>query len=277
MREGARRGSENVGEATRDGDSPVTGLRDPALEAGGAALGERSARGRPSRVAALGVVAASVFAALAVSVTTSGSAPGDARAFNFLERYEDTPVMAQLVTVLSTDVVAYLGLVAAVVAAGAFAFRRQTGAAAFVLLVVAGAATTPLLKRLFERTGPPEDGVPSHLFSFPSGHAMGSMALASAFVALAWPLSSRRALVLALGASAPLATGLAVIADGVHWPSDVVAGWSLALAWTCVAWLLTRRILDAPALVTPAGQGASERPPGGTSAVEASGARSPSR
>lgn len=71
---------------------------------------------------------------------------------------------------------------------------------------------------------------PAQDSSFPSGHATGSMALAAAAVTLAWPTRWRWQS-LSLGPIFLLGVGLSRLYFGVHYPSDIVAGWSLALAW----------------------------------------------
>lgn len=72
---------------------------------------------------------------------------------------------------------------------------------------------------------------PEHDFSFPSGHTMASLALV---LGLFWllegdPKASRLALLLGL----PWALGVALsrLYLQVHYPSDVLAGWALTLAW----------------------------------------------
>ncbi|WP_052390713.1 phosphatase PAP2 family protein [Streptomyces sp. NRRL B-24484] len=76
--------------------------------------------------------------------------------------------------------------------------------------------------------------------AFPAGHAMASAVTCAALVALAWPLAGRAGRSWAVGAAAlaVLAVGWSRIALGVHWPSDVLAGWLAAaalLGWVTVA------------------------------------------
>ncbi|MCU7823218.1 phosphatase PAP2 family protein [Kitasatospora sp. DSM 101779] len=76
--------------------------------------------------------------------------------------------------------------------------------------------------------------------AFPSGHAMASGITCAVLVALAWPLAGRAGRIWAAGAAAVavLAVGWSRIALGVHWPSDVLAGWLAAaalLGWATVA------------------------------------------
>lgn len=83
--------------------------------------------------------------------------------------------------------------------------------------------TSHILKKVFER---PRPSATQHLvqetnFSFPSGHAVGAAACA---VALGYFLSRWWKIVLWVIA---LFVGLSRLYVGVHWPSDVVAGWAI--------------------------------------------------
>ncbi|MDH6127940.1 phosphatase PAP2 family protein [Kitasatospora sp. GP82] len=66
--------------------------------------------------------------------------------------------------------------------------------------------------------------------SFPSGHALASAITCAALVILVWPRASRagRATACTAAALTVLAIGWTRIALGVHWPSDVLAGWLTA-------------------------------------------------
>jgi membrane-associated phospholipid phosphatase len=83
---------------------------------------------------------------------------------------------------------------------------------------------------VFEVLGPAL--YPAESRSFPSGHATSSMAFAAAAVTLAWP-TRRRWIVAALAAAFTVLVGLSRVALAVHYPSDVLGGWALAIA--CVA------------------------------------------
>jgi undecaprenyl-diphosphatase len=78
--------------------------------------------------------------------------------------------------------------------------------------------------------------------SFPSGHALGSMAV---YGGLALVLSRsargwRKALMIATGVGLSLLIGLTRIYLGVHYPTDVVAGWCAGLACALLAYVLAR-------------------------------------
>jgi membrane-associated phospholipid phosphatase len=97
-------------------------------------------------------------------------------------------------------------------------------------------------KQLFSRARPGlwESIAPEHTYSFPSGHAMGSMTLALVLVLLAWPTRLRWWVVAAMAVFVPM-VGLSRVYLGVHYPSDILAGWAAAALWTIGAWLLIHR------------------------------------
>ena len=112
--------------------------------------------------------------------------------------------------------------------------RRRPGVAVGVVVVLAGAnLTTQLLKRTLEQSresgpAPTYAGPPS----FPSGHATVAMSLALAAV-LASPAGLRLVTALA-GALYSTAVGVALVALGWHFPSDVAGGYLVSGAWTAV-------------------------------------------
>jgi undecaprenyl-diphosphatase len=108
--------------------------------------------------------------------------------------------------------------------------------------VITGAASVNLLKAGFARARPAADfaQLVAPGLSFPSGHA-GVSAIVfltlGALVAATRDRSAERMYILSMAGLMTLLVGVSRIALGVHWPSDVVAGWAFGAAWAMV-WLL---------------------------------------
>jgi membrane-associated phospholipid phosphatase len=124
----------------------------------------------------------------------------------------------------------------------ALLLRGRRGDARFFALAVGGAAGLNVVaKLLFQRARPAlwPSLVTETDYSFPSGHAMGSLAVVAALVFLTWRTRGRWP-ILALGALFVAVVGLSRVYLGVHYPSDILAGWCASLAWLVGVWLLLR-------------------------------------
>lgn len=88
------------------------------------------------------------------------------------------------------------------------------------------------LKLLFQRERPALWHLITHesTYSFPSGHAMLTSALVTLVVLLCWNTKGRWA-VISIGFTYTLLVGLSRLYLGVHYPTDVVAGWCVGTAW----------------------------------------------
>ncbi|MEO5973310.1 MAG: phosphatase PAP2 family protein [Sphingomicrobium sp.] len=107
---------------------------------------------------------------------------------------------------------------------------------ALILLVASfsGRALVVLQKAQFARLRPQENIhlVEVHYLSFPSGHSANSMI---AYVCLALLIagdSPRRLWWAGAAVALSVAIGISRVLVGVHWPSDVVGGWSFGMLWT---------------------------------------------
>jgi len=120
-----------------------------------------------------------------------------------------------------------------------FAFRRFREAA-FALVALGGSLLLDeAMKSAFARNRPML-WVPAevqHGFGFPSGHAMACATLAAVVTALAWR-GRWRWPVLLLSTAFALLVGASRIYIGVHYPSDVLAGWCAGVAWAMAMHLL---------------------------------------
>jgi len=123
------------------------------------------------------------------------------------------------------------------------ALLRRYRESLFVALATGGSALLNLAtKQFFLRDRPSlwESIAPETSYSFPSGHAMGSMTLAVVLILLAWPTRWRWPVLIAMAVFVPM-VGLSRIYLGVHYPSDILAGWTAASAWAVVVYLLVFR------------------------------------
>ena len=81
--------------------------------------------------------------------------------------------------------------------------------------------------------------------SFPSGHAASAASiylLLAAMLAPSLPTSAARRYVFAAAIVMALLVGASRVVLGVHYPSDVLAGWSFGVGWTMTALLIADRI-----------------------------------
>jgi membrane-associated phospholipid phosphatase len=121
-------------------------------------------------------------------------------------------------------------------------FTGRRADAVFVIAAMAGAQLVFRgLKLLLDRPRPPEDDRLVHAVSesLPSGHATTAIVVIGTLVVLAWPgrTPAVRAGLVTVAALWVGAVGLTRLYLGVHWFSDVVAGWLVGGAWlaVCVA------------------------------------------
>ncbi|MBW4694919.1 MAG: phosphatase PAP2 family protein [Lyngbya sp. HA4199-MV5] len=96
-------------------------------------------------------------------------------------------------------------------------------------------------KLFFHRVRPHlwEVPLPEPDYSFPSGHAMSSMTLVAVVVVLTWG-TRWCGWVLVSGSIFVVAIAWTRLYLGVHYPSDILAGWMLSLAWAIAASLLVQ-------------------------------------
>lgn len=129
---------------------------------------------------------------------------------------------------------------------GALALRRHGRSALFLGVAVAGGQLLSHgTKALFDRPRPDlvPHGTEVLTASFPSGHSMmAAVTWLTLAVMLARAERQRRMKVywIALAALVTVAVGVSRVYLGVHWPSDVAAGWTLGAAWALLCLLVAR-------------------------------------
>jgi undecaprenyl-diphosphatase len=127
--------------------------------------------------------------------------------------------------------------------AGYLLSRQENGSAVLLLVSVGGGTLlTNVLKALFGRDRP--NAVPyltDALYkSYPSGHSMmSSVVYLTVAVILARTIKGRPAKIYCVSAALVVSflVGLSRVYLGVHYPTDVIAGWAVGIAWALLCWL----------------------------------------
>ncbi|GAB4369482.1 MAG: phosphatase PAP2 family protein [Elainellaceae cyanobacterium] len=151
--------------------------------------------------------------------------------------------IATLLTQLGTEWGVFPATI--IVAFGLLYFRRWRSLIYWLLTLVGGGALNIIAKALLHRVRPSLWEYPALAdFSFPSGHATSSMLFVLALVVLTW--QSRWCWwILPIGIAFVGAIGWTRLYLGVHYPSDILAGWMMAIAWA----------ISVRAVVKPQGSG----------------------
>jgi undecaprenyl-diphosphatase len=132
--------------------------------------------------------------------------------------------------------------------AGYLLAAKKPSLAAFTIGAVAGGATiSTLLKLTYARTRP---DVVEHLVdidsaSFPSGHAMNSAVTyltLAVLVSRAEKSATVRRYLISMALVVTLLVGFSRLYLGVHWPTDVIAGWIMGASWAAGCSLLAKRL-----------------------------------
>lgn len=195
-----------------------------------------------SRLGIVGALAGMAFLGLAWAVPENGGPfPIDRRVGDLL-RLDSSGAFVAPVAALS-----WLGsregiTVTALLAAVPFVLSRRLKAAMTILAASAGGgALQYLLKVGLPRPRPTGALLPADGSSFPSGHALATVALWGVlFFVWRATMQPRKVPWIAAALSAlVIAIGLTRLLLGVHWFSDVLAGWCGGIAWAAIVLLGT--------------------------------------
>lgn len=193
-----------------------------------------NAKGWAGLVAGFGTLAIlmSIFASISDEVTEHETTGFDEAVLITVHRFS-----SQSLDVLVSILTEFGGLIGVAALTGGivalFAARRWWRRGAFMIVAVLGAGMLNLLlKATFQRDRPDlwEHIVTELTYSFPSGHAMASMALGAAMIIAFWHTRYRLAAVI-LGVIYVLLIAFTRLYLGVHYPTDILAGWCASLAW----------------------------------------------
>lgn len=132
--------------------------------------------------------------------------------------------------------------------AGYLFFKREAWIAVFVLVTIgSGVAASTLMKAQFDRPRPSLVPHETAIYtkSFPSGHsAMSSLVYLTlgAVMARQERTVKARAFLVAVAVLLLGLVGVSRVYLGVHWPTDVAAGWAFGTSWAAVSWLVFRSL-----------------------------------
>jgi undecaprenyl-diphosphatase len=148
---------------------------------------------------------------------------------------------ARDVTALGSTIV--LGIVLFAVVGYMFIARKRAEAWLMLGAVLGGVALNNILKFSFARPRPDLVAPAARVFtpSFPSGHAtMSAITYLTLGALLAHTHASRpmRIYFMSLAALLTVLVGLSRVYLGVHYPTDVLAGWCIGTAWAMACWVL---------------------------------------
>ena len=233
--------------------------------------------------AALALIAGAwAFAGIADVVTEGDSHAWDEKIL-FLFRTAgdpDDPVGPVAVEEAVRDLTALGGVLitslASLLGVAYFLLDRRPRAALFLAGSIAGGiGLTFLLKMGFDR---PRPDLVAHQMealsaSFPSGHSATAAVVyltLGALIARALPRRGLRALAVGTAVALTLGIGVSRVYLGVHWPTDVLAGWVVGAGWALAAWFV-QRYLRRHGWIEPAKAVTLDPKPGDTPAPDSEG------
>lgn len=163
-----------------------------------------------------------------------------------------TPIGPRWLAEAGRDVTALGGVVVlsvvTLIVAGYFLIAGKRRAAMFVLFAtIGGLMLSSLLKNIINRPRPELVPHLSYVYtsSFPSGHSMLSAVVYLTLGSLLMRFAPQRRLKLYYLSVAMMLTflvGVSRVYMGVHYPTDVLAGWTAGLVWAALCWLAARAL-----------------------------------
>lgn len=194
------------------------------------------------------------FIALADEVSEGGTQHFDDWAIRSLRKPNDPakPIGPKWVEEVARDITALGGVavlsITTIIVVGYYLILGKRRAAAFVgFATLGGLILSSLLKHSFDRPRPELVPHLSQVYtsSFPSGHSMLSatvyLTLGSLLMRLA-PQKRVKLYYLLVAMTLTFLVGISRVYMGVHYPTDVLAGWTAGLVWALLCWLLARAL-----------------------------------
>jgi len=173
-----------------------------------------------------------IFVRVASEVWEGEGLPGDQGILQFLHAHGSPGLDAAALAITRAGGPLGASLLALAIAAGLLLARQRRALSFFALAVVGAQLLNLTAKGLLGRTRPAlwVSLAPETSSSFPSGHSMAAAAVAAAVGFLLWR-TRWRWLAVAAGVFWAGGMGWSRMYLGVHYPSDVLAGWVGSVGW----------------------------------------------
>lgn len=192
------------------------------------------------------------FVALADEVVEGDTQSFDNRIILAMRQPDDpaTPIGPPWLAEVGRDLTAVGGIAMLVLITGSIVgfhlITQRHRAAGFIILAVGGGLLlSTLLKSLFDRPRPQLVPHLSHVISssFPSGHSMMAAVVYLTLGSLLAGLTTSKRLrvyYLSLSVIITMLVGISRVYMGVHYPTDVLAGWTAGGVWATLCWMAAR-------------------------------------
>ena len=190
------------------------------------------------------IVTISTFVALTESLAEEELGPYDEAVTEFVQHFRSSGLTSFFrVATHFGDRFVFIVIIAVLAAFFWFRFKNWRFTLQVVSVLVLSSLSNIAIKRIINRARPALDGhlVEVHTLSYPSGHAMSAMAFYGflIYLCLRYELpKGMRLMLVTLFITIILLVGLSRVYLGVHYPSDVAAGYLGGLIWVSFAILI---------------------------------------
>ena len=188
----------------------------------------------------IGVISLLAFSFMAFFVSANKVVQFDSTIITFVQGFENSALTAVMkfftfigdtnsVIVLSILVIIFLYVV----------LKHRVELILFIVAIIGSAVLNQLLKYSFQRARPELHRlIEIDSYSFPSGHAMNAFTVYTIISFLLWrhiPSRAGRILLIIISALMIFTIGISRIYLGVHYPSDIIAGYFASACWLGMA------------------------------------------
>ncbi len=182
-----------------------------------------------------------LFVQLADEVGEQETLPFDKSILLSVNSIADPQLDAFIVATTDLGYIWWVGVATLIIVYVAVNHRAYRSAVIAAVSTLGSALTGVLLKLIFQRDRPElwQRLITENSYSFPSGHAMASATLASIVIVLLWPTKWRYVGIIG-GLGYVLYIAFTRLYLGVHYPTDIIAGWLIAVAWVGITTFIIR-------------------------------------